>query len=59
MNRKNHKACLFEEICLINLYGTPHEKDVLNRYINTSKDELNELFIISSKIKKRIKSGNI
>ncbi|MCK5683205.1 hypothetical protein KAJ27_03760 [bacterium] len=54
MFRKNKLSCYFEEICLINFYGTPSEKHLLQSYLNMSTDDMGELFSIAVEIKKRI-----
>lgn len=58
MFRKNKLSCYFEEICLINFYGTSDEKKLLQSYLNMSTEELDELFTIASRIKERLVKRN-
>lgn len=56
MFAKNYNSCLYEEIILIELYGSEIDKRVLKSYIDGNSDHMDNIVEIASSLRRRIQT---
>ena len=54
MWRQKDEACYVEEVFLINLYGSPEETSLLEKYLQKEKVDKEKILNLASSIKKRV-----